>query len=205
MKAALVEFLDHLRLNENASPHTVRAYDSDLSQFLTFLAARVSRTRAELTMADFDHLNIREFLGDLHRRGNTRSSVGAEAGRDPHLRPLPAPRGHPRGRSGGARRHTEARAASAGAPGRSGDVDAARDARRLAAARPTRPRDPRALLRVRPPAERARGARSRRREPERPDGARARQGGEGADRAVQPLHGGGAARLAARPRVVRGR
>jgi integrase/recombinase XerC len=75
MKAALVEFLDHLRLNENASQHTVRAYDSDLSQFLTFLAARGSRTRAELTMADFDHLNIREFLGDLHRRGNTRSSV----------------------------------------------------------------------------------------------------------------------------------
>ena len=69
MKAALVEFLEHLRLNENASPHTVRAYDSDLSQFLTFLAGRASRTRAELTMADFDHLNIREFLGDLHRRG----------------------------------------------------------------------------------------------------------------------------------------
>ena len=90
MKASLVEFLDHLRLNENASQHTVRAYDSDLSQFLTFLAARVSRPRAELTMADFDHLNIREFLGDLHRRGNTRSSVGAEARRDPHLRPLPA-------------------------------------------------------------------------------------------------------------------
>ena len=75
MKAALVEFLDHLRLNENASRHTVRAYDSDLSQFLAFLAARAGRTRAELTMADFDQLNIREFLADLHRRGNTRSST----------------------------------------------------------------------------------------------------------------------------------
>jgi integrase/recombinase XerC len=75
MKAALVEFLEHLRLNENASRHTVRAYDSDLSQFLAFLACRDGRTRAELTMVDFDHLNIREFLGDLHRRGNTRSSA----------------------------------------------------------------------------------------------------------------------------------
>jgi integrase/recombinase XerC len=75
MKAALVEFLDHLRLNENASRHTVRAYDSDLSQFLAFLAGRAGRTRAELTMADFDQLNIREFLADLHRRGNTRSST----------------------------------------------------------------------------------------------------------------------------------
>jgi integrase/recombinase XerC len=75
MKAALVEFLDHLRLNENASVHTVRAYDSDLSQFVTFLAARGNRTRAQLTMLDFDQANIREFMGDLHRRGNTRSSV----------------------------------------------------------------------------------------------------------------------------------
>jgi integrase/recombinase XerC len=75
MKAALVDFLEHLRLNENASTHTVRAYDSDLSQFLTFLSGRAGRTRAELTMADFDHLNIREFLADLHRRGNSRSSA----------------------------------------------------------------------------------------------------------------------------------
>ena len=75
MKAALVDFLEHLRLNENASTHTVRAYDSDLSQFLTFLAGHAGRPRAELTMADFDHLNIREFLADLHRRGNSRSSA----------------------------------------------------------------------------------------------------------------------------------
>jgi integrase/recombinase XerC len=75
MKAALVDFLEHLRLNENASTHTVRAYDSDLSQFLTFLAGNAGRTRAELTMVDFDHLNIREFLADLHRRGNSRSSA----------------------------------------------------------------------------------------------------------------------------------
>ena len=75
MKDALAEFLEHLRLNENASQHTVRAYESDLSQFLVFLAARGSRTRAQLTVADVDHLSIREFLGDLHRRGNTRSSA----------------------------------------------------------------------------------------------------------------------------------
>jgi integrase/recombinase XerC len=75
MKDALAEFLEHLRLNENASQHTVRAYESDLSQFLVFLAARGSRTRAQLTIADFDHVSIREFLGDLHRRGNTRSSA----------------------------------------------------------------------------------------------------------------------------------
>jgi integrase/recombinase XerC len=75
LTAALAEFLDHLRLNENASAHTVRAYDSDLSQFLTFLSSQAGQRRADLTAADFDHLRIREFLGELHRRGNTRSSA----------------------------------------------------------------------------------------------------------------------------------
>lgn len=75
MKDQLDAFLEHLALNENASAHTVRAYESDLSQFVTFLARHVSRKRAELTMDDFDHLNIRAFLGDLHKRGNSRSSA----------------------------------------------------------------------------------------------------------------------------------
>ena len=38
MKHQLADFLDHLRLNENASAHTVRAYESDLTQFITFVA-----------------------------------------------------------------------------------------------------------------------------------------------------------------------
>lgn len=75
LKAAQDEFLEHLRLNENASLHTVRAYESDISQFLEFLAKRLNRRRADLAPPDFDHLHIREFLGDLHRRGNSRSSA----------------------------------------------------------------------------------------------------------------------------------
>jgi integrase/recombinase XerC len=75
MKEILGEFLEHLRLNENASAHTVRAYESDLTQFLAFLAERAGRRRADLTVGDFDHANVREFLADLTRRGNTRSSA----------------------------------------------------------------------------------------------------------------------------------
>jgi integrase/recombinase XerC len=75
MKDELEEFLDHLRLNENASLHTVRAYESDLSQFLQFLSMHAARRRAELTAADFTHHSIREFLSDLHKRGNSRSSA----------------------------------------------------------------------------------------------------------------------------------
>lgn len=75
MKDQLAEFLEHLRLNENASAHTVRAYDSDLSQFITFVAAHLNRRRPDLAASDFTHLNIRAFLGELHKRGNSRASA----------------------------------------------------------------------------------------------------------------------------------
>ena len=75
MKNQLVDFLDHLRLNENASAHTVRAYDSDLSQFITFVATQLNRRRPDLETSDFNHLHIRAFLSDLHKRGNSRSSA----------------------------------------------------------------------------------------------------------------------------------
>jgi len=75
MKQSVADYLEHLRLNENASDHTVRAYASDLAQFLTFLAGTRGRRRTELTPADVDHLEIRAFLSDLHRRGNSRASA----------------------------------------------------------------------------------------------------------------------------------
>jgi integrase/recombinase XerC len=71
----LKAFLEHLRLNENASAHTVRAYDSDLSQFLVFLASHLACRVSDLTPAALDHLNARAFLADLHKRGNAKSSA----------------------------------------------------------------------------------------------------------------------------------
>jgi integrase/recombinase XerC len=75
MRDHLKAFLEHLRLNENASPHTVRAYDSDLTQYLAFLAAHAGRRVSELTPADLDHLGARAWLGDLNKRGNSKSSA----------------------------------------------------------------------------------------------------------------------------------
>ena len=75
MRDQLADFLDHLRLNENASPHTVRAYESDLSQFVTFVAAHLGRRRSDVLASDFNQAHIRAFLGDLHKRGNSRSSA----------------------------------------------------------------------------------------------------------------------------------
>jgi integrase/recombinase XerC len=75
MKQQLSEFLEHLLLNENASAHTVRAYESDLSQFITFVARDAGRRRIDLTPDDFTHLTIRAFLGELQKRGISRASA----------------------------------------------------------------------------------------------------------------------------------
>ena len=75
MTEQLQAFLEHLALNENASAHTVRAYESDLSQFLAFLARHLARRRPDLTVSDFAHDNIRAFIADLHKRGNSRASA----------------------------------------------------------------------------------------------------------------------------------
>ena len=71
----LKAFLEHLRLNENASAHTVRAYDSDLSQYLAFLASHVGRRVSELTPQHLDHLGVRAFIAELNKRGNAKASA----------------------------------------------------------------------------------------------------------------------------------
>ena len=75
MREHLKAFLEHLRLNENASAHTVRAYESDLSQYLAFLALHLERRVVDLAAADLDHLGARAFLGELHRSGQSKSSA----------------------------------------------------------------------------------------------------------------------------------
>jgi len=70
----LREFLDYIRLNRNASAHTVAAYESDLSQFLAF-AGRERGTRGPLEPKHLDLDLIRGFLGELYRQGQARASV----------------------------------------------------------------------------------------------------------------------------------
>ena len=69
-------FLVFLRYNRNASAHTARAYDSDLSQLVAFLATRARCKPSEVPAAGFEPDGIREFLADQHRRGLSRASAG---------------------------------------------------------------------------------------------------------------------------------
>jgi integrase/recombinase XerC len=75
MTAHLKEFLQFLRLNRNASVHTVRAYDSDLTQFLAHVAKAAGMRVGELQPAALDRDAIRRFVGELHQRGQSRATA----------------------------------------------------------------------------------------------------------------------------------
>ena len=70
MPEYLDAFLAYLRLNRNASPHTVHAYGSDLRQWFAFAATRVGKSASDLTTGDLDSVGLHAFLSELHRRGN---------------------------------------------------------------------------------------------------------------------------------------
>jgi len=69
------QFLTFLKLNRNVSPHTLRAYDTDVTQLLSHLSGRHERPASELVVAHFDTEGVRGYLGELHDRGNSRAST----------------------------------------------------------------------------------------------------------------------------------
>jgi integrase/recombinase XerC len=75
MVERLRAYLRFLRLNRNASAHTVRAYESDLSQFLDHVAAVAGVRRDALQAGDLDRAALRGFLAALHRKGQSRATA----------------------------------------------------------------------------------------------------------------------------------
>ena len=75
MRDHLKAFLAYLKLNRHVSPHTVRAYDSDVSQYLAFVASEAGKKMSELGPADLDMQSVRAHLGELNKAGKARSSV----------------------------------------------------------------------------------------------------------------------------------
>jgi integrase/recombinase XerC len=70
------KFLEYLRYQRNASPHTLRNYTSDLHQFLFHLThTQDGEPRAAPELEQIDNLTIREFLGALYQKRNNKSSV----------------------------------------------------------------------------------------------------------------------------------
>jgi integrase/recombinase XerC len=75
MREHLKAFLEYLRYNRNASAHTVRAYESDVEQYLASVASSCGRRIGELTGADLQPETVRQHIADLGRKGDARSSV----------------------------------------------------------------------------------------------------------------------------------
>jgi integrase/recombinase XerC len=71
----LKSFLQYLKLNRHVSPHTVRAYQSDVTQYLAWVAAETDKKMSELRPADLDMMSVRGHIADLNRAGKARSSV----------------------------------------------------------------------------------------------------------------------------------
>jgi integrase/recombinase XerC len=75
MRDHLKAFLAFLKLNRHVSPHTVRAYDSDVTQYLAWVAGEKDRKISQLTPADLDLTSVQSHLSDLGKAGKARSSV----------------------------------------------------------------------------------------------------------------------------------
>jgi integrase/recombinase XerC len=71
----LKAFLDFLDLNRNVSPHTLRAYDADVGQFLAWLASERVVKISKLRPRDLDRTTVRGWLMALTRAGRARTSV----------------------------------------------------------------------------------------------------------------------------------
>ena len=75
MRDHLKAFLAFLKLNRHVSPHTVRVYESDITQYLAWVASDKDRKISQLTPADLDLLSVQSHLADLGKAGKARSSV----------------------------------------------------------------------------------------------------------------------------------
>jgi len=71
----LKAFLAFLKLNRGLSAHTVRAYDSDVSQFIAHAAQAAGVKRSELGPAQLDREAVRGFLAEIHKQGQSRATA----------------------------------------------------------------------------------------------------------------------------------
>jgi integrase/recombinase XerC len=71
----LKAFLEFLSLNRNASAHTVRAYESDLMQFIGFVAADADLNKRDLDPSQLGRTALRGFLAHLHADGQSRATA----------------------------------------------------------------------------------------------------------------------------------
>ena len=75
MREHLKAFLAYLKLNRHVSPHTLRAYEADVTQYLAWVAGETGKKISALEAADLDMTSARSHLAQLNKAGKARSSV----------------------------------------------------------------------------------------------------------------------------------
>jgi len=75
LREHLKAFLRFLELNRNVSPHTVRAYESDVAQYLAWIAAGHEVRISQLPVSGLDGQSVRDWVAVLNRAGQARATV----------------------------------------------------------------------------------------------------------------------------------
>ena len=75
MRDHLKSFLAYLKLNRHLSPHTVRAYESDVTQYLAYVASGRGKKMSQLSPGDLDMTSVRMHVSQLNSAGKARASV----------------------------------------------------------------------------------------------------------------------------------
>lgn len=75
MKKAAKKYLRYLKVERNASPHTIRSYRTDIRQFLHFCGRYLERDAGEVHPEEIDRLTIRLWLGELSEEELKKSSI----------------------------------------------------------------------------------------------------------------------------------
>jgi integrase/recombinase XerC len=75
MRDHVTAFLDFLQLNRNVSPHTARAYESDVWQLVDHVARLKGLRRGDVEPGQIDRSSIRTFLAELYQLGQSRATA----------------------------------------------------------------------------------------------------------------------------------
>jgi site-specific recombinase XerD len=75
MRDHIRAFLDFLELNRNVSPHTARAYESDVWQLVEHVARLKGLRRGDVEPGQIDRSSIRTFLAELYQLGQSRATA----------------------------------------------------------------------------------------------------------------------------------